>query len=138
VDDLCELEALGMTLGVHGLDHRPMTGMENDELVQQTSGARQLLQELTGAAARSFAFPGGRFDHRAQAAVKAAGFDLAFASRPGAGRYAVPRVVVEGSDTPLTLTLKLSRAYAKVLGRAPDSHVGRLVRAAGSVVRHTP
>lgn len=116
------LADFGIDVEVHGMDHRDMVGLDNEELERQTSCAKSLLSKVTGRVPRSFAYPSGRFDAAALAAVRDAGYDLAFSVDVDRGRFAIPRVGVDATDTPRTFQLKLSRywpALRRTAGQVP-------------------
>ena len=63
----------------------------------------------------AFAFPHGEWTPQVAEAVRQAGYEAAFTVTAGVvewgeNRYALPRVEVYASDTPLTLRLKLASA----------------------------
>jgi peptidoglycan/xylan/chitin deacetylase (PgdA/CDA1 family) len=72
----------GMTLGFHTLGHRILPDMTDRDLEEAVSRGREQLALLAGVPLRYFAYPYGRADVRAAAAVRRAGFDAAFTGRP--------------------------------------------------------
>jgi peptidoglycan/xylan/chitin deacetylase (PgdA/CDA1 family) len=99
----------GLSIGAHGWDHRPMDGMTATELERNTRDARDALADVSGAAPRTFAYPGGHYDDAARAAVESAGYDAAFAVTGSDGRFAIPRIDVNGTDTMRTFAMTCSR-----------------------------
>jgi peptidoglycan/xylan/chitin deacetylase (PgdA/CDA1 family) len=99
----------GVAVGAHGWDHRPMRDMTPDELQRNTREARAVLADVTGSPPRTFAYPGGHYDDAARAAVEDAGYEASFAVGGNDGRYALPRIDVNASDTMRTFTMKCSR-----------------------------
>jgi peptidoglycan/xylan/chitin deacetylase (PgdA/CDA1 family) len=99
VDELRQLIELGFEIGSHGLDHRPLIGLSDEELRRQCEESRQPLSNLLGTPPRAFSYPHGAFDERATRAVAAAGYEIAFAVERSAGRFAVPRLGVYGRDS---------------------------------------
>jgi peptidoglycan/xylan/chitin deacetylase (PgdA/CDA1 family) len=67
----------GCEIGVHTATHRNLTQLGDDELRQETAGARESLRARTGIDARCFSYPYGLFDARVRDAVRRAGFDTA-------------------------------------------------------------
>lgn len=117
-----ELSDFGVDVEVHGLDHRDMVGLDREELRRQTQCAKSVLADVTGRTPRSFAYPSGRFDAAAVAAVREAGYDLAFSVDVDRGRFGIPRVGIDATDTPRTFQLKLSRywpAIRRTAGQVP-------------------
>ncbi len=121
-EGLRQLPRWGVTVALHGLDHRSLAGSEPVELQRQTAQAKHMLTEVTGATPVLFAYPFGHHDEAARAAVAGAGFSAAFAIYSRGGQFAFPRVDVNALDTARTFAVKTSRAYphAKAfIDRAP-------------------
>jgi GT2 family glycosyltransferase/peptidoglycan/xylan/chitin deacetylase (PgdA/CDA1 family) len=107
----------GVELGAHGRRHRALPGLSAADLADEVDGSRSDLEALLGAPVTSFAYPYGRVDAAASAAVGAA-FPLAFTTEPGTAALAddrarLPRTMVLPGDTTLDL---LARA---LLGHSP-------------------
>jgi peptidoglycan/xylan/chitin deacetylase (PgdA/CDA1 family) len=121
-DGLRALPGRGISIGLHGMDHRSMAGLDDGELVRQTVDAREKLREITGSEPQLFAYPFGHHDDAARRAVSAAGLRAAFAIYDSGDRFAFPRVDVNAVDTPRTFALKTSGWYAALkaaVDRAP-------------------
>jgi peptidoglycan/xylan/chitin deacetylase (PgdA/CDA1 family) len=138
-DQLKLLADAGMELGVHGWDHTRMSGMDDDTLVRHVAEARTALEAATAVRARAFAYPYGTHDASARRAVAAAGYRTAFAVAREHGRFAVDRVFVQSTDSPLAFRLKLSRGY-RLLSRGAGRawRLRHAVRAAVALVRRNP
>lgn len=109
--EVTELADHGITVGCHGWAHDSMTGMSPAGLGAATVQAGQRLEQLTGRSVRTFAYPYGDHDGPARAAVASAGYQAAFATYSGDGRFAIPRVDVNATDTPRSFRMKLMRVY---------------------------
>lgn len=109
--DLRAVREQGMSIASHGLDHAALPTLSDEELRRHAVETREVLASLVGAEVRSFAFPYGTHDQRSRAAVRAAGYDVAFAVHDPVDEFAVERVDVNSSDTLRTFRLKLSRLY---------------------------
>jgi glycosyltransferase involved in cell wall biosynthesis/peptidoglycan/xylan/chitin deacetylase (PgdA/CDA1 family) len=114
------LERVGVDVGAHGMTHRPLPGLTNDELAFEVLDARAVLEGY-GLSPRTFAYPHGEHDERARNCVAEAGFDAAFTvepglARPGVGKpYALPRIeVLRGDGSGIRLLAKVILA-----GRPP-------------------
>lgn len=121
-DGLRALPGRGISIGLHGMDHRSMAGLDEGELHRQTVVARARLGELTGVEPELFAYPFGDHDEAARRAVAAAGLRAAFAIYDSGDRFAFPRVDVNALDTAVTFGLKTSGRYSALkaaLDRAP-------------------
>lgn len=128
-DQLSTMSEYGIELGVHGLDHTDLIALDDTELRRHVIDARELLADLTGVRARAFAYPRGVFDTRTIEAVRRAGYEAAFTVFSGEGRYAIPRIDVNGADTSVTFRLKLVPGYRRLwhaAGRFPAAR--RLAR----------
>jgi peptidoglycan/xylan/chitin deacetylase (PgdA/CDA1 family) len=77
------LHEAGMELGSHSLTHPDLRGLDDAELARELQGSKAAIEEVTGAACRTFAYPYGLYDERVVAAVAEAGYSLAFAWLPG-------------------------------------------------------
>lgn len=101
-DELLAWAAAGCDIGAHTRTHVQLSAQRDDQVTLEISGARRDLQQLTGLAIDTLAYPfgtGGDFDERAEAAARAAGYRCAFANRAGnarwaRNRYALPRYLV--------------------------------------------
>lgn len=109
--ELRALPAQGMSVGAHGFDHSDLTTLSDADLRRHTVETRQALGAVLGHEVSSFAFPYGTQDARARAAVRAAGYQAAFAVHDGADGFAIPRVDVNAVDTLRTFRLKLRPLY---------------------------
>jgi peptidoglycan/xylan/chitin deacetylase (PgdA/CDA1 family) len=93
------LSTLGFEIGCHSLTHPYLTDLDDTLLRDETAGAKDRLEQITGAVVEHFSCPGGRWDRRVIAAVKAAKFRTMATSRTGinfAGtdRFRLTRVAV--------------------------------------------
>ncbi|NEK84285.1 polysaccharide deacetylase family protein [Blastococcus saxobsidens] len=121
-EGLARLPGMGVSIGLHGWDHRSMAALATAELHRQTTVARAALAEVTGEEAALFAYPFGSHDAAARKAVADAGMSAAFAIYDSTGPFALPRVDINALDTPRTFALKTSGWYPRlksVLDRAP-------------------
>jgi peptidoglycan/xylan/chitin deacetylase (PgdA/CDA1 family) len=120
-EQLRALPESGIEVGAHGMDHVFMPDLSDHELHRNTQEARNALADLLGTAPRAFAYPQGRFDARVAAAVKRAGFTVAFSLTREGGRFAVPRAEIGPADDLRTFRVKLLPAYS-AMSRALDRH----------------
>jgi peptidoglycan/xylan/chitin deacetylase (PgdA/CDA1 family) len=106
------LQRAGIELGAHTRTHASLPELPDDALDDEVAGARAELERTLGRPVASFAYPYGRHDERAVAAVERAGFTGACTV---AGRLArlsddplqVPRIEIKGSDSLLGFLLKV-------------------------------
>ena len=103
---LSEWTALGHAIGSHGMDHRDVRALSDQELNREIRGSRELLEDRLGVPVESFSYPFGRFDARVVKFVKDAGYTGAFTARADRSRhdeFTRPRVVVSLLDTELSI-----------------------------------
>jgi peptidoglycan/xylan/chitin deacetylase (PgdA/CDA1 family) len=105
-DDLRELDRAGMTIGTHGMDHRPWRGLVADDLQRELVVARSWIAEAVGHAIEEAALPLGAYDRRVLGALRQLGYKKVHTSDRGAARagdWLQPRFSVVATDTPVTL-----------------------------------
>ncbi len=106
VAELRALSDLGAEIGSHTMTHRSVTSLSAGELADEIVGSKRAIEDITGRAVTSFAYPFGTlrdFDRRTADALRLAGYRLAFTSQHGAlaagqDPMMLPRVKVEGGD----------------------------------------
>ncbi len=112
---LRQVAARGIEIGAHTRTHRPLPEVPPAEVEAELSGAAELLETAGVPRPRAFSYPYGRWSGELAAAVRDAGYEIAFTTawgnpHPGVDRYAVPRIEVHASDTPRKLRLKMALA----------------------------
>ncbi len=101
-----ELAAAGITIGSHAWTHRSLGAMPIEQARAELVRSRVRLEERTGTAVTSFAYPfGTRADYNAATAIALAesGYRTAFTSQHGAIRPSLdplelPRIKIEGGE----------------------------------------
>jgi len=83
-DELLELSKEGFEIGSHGCQHTDLTALADAELEAQMTESKALLSSLLGADVRTFAYPYGLFDARAEEFAKKAGYVAACSTIRGA------------------------------------------------------
>lgn len=107
-DQVRQLIALGWEIDAHTLTHPDLTKVDAARLTEEVSGSRTALRRMFHVPVNFFAYPAGRFDAAAQAAVQAAGYHAAVTTQPGIAAPGddptiLPRVRVDGATSPATL-----------------------------------
>ena len=107
-EQIAELRRAGIELGAHTKTHRSLPELDAAGVVAEVAASRAELQEPVP----TFAYPYGRADRRAVAAVADAGFVSACTTRPRLARLdddplLVPRLEIKGTDS-------LARFFLKV------------------------
>lgn len=99
----------GWELGAHSVTHADLTTLDASRLAGEVGGSRDALRRaFPSAPVEFFAYPYGRYDEAAVAAVRDAGFLGAATTRRGAaepadGPLTLDRMVITGSFTPTRL-----------------------------------
>ena len=70
-----------VTIGSHGLTHNRLTECDSDMLRNELVSSRHLLEDITGNAVTTLAYPHGAVDKRVKDAAEKAGYLLAVCSR---------------------------------------------------------
>jgi peptidoglycan/xylan/chitin deacetylase (PgdA/CDA1 family) len=119
-DEVRKVAAAGLEIGSHSLSHVPLPEVTDGALAEEVRRSRLLLAELAGQDVTGFCYPYGGVGEREIAAVRAAGYDYACATRTTselAGRHAVPRTFIGDRDTSPRLFAKVAR-HRLTVGRA--------------------
>lgn len=98
------LIAAGWEIDAHTINHPDLTTLDAAALHHEVAGSRAALRRDFHVPVDNFAYPAGRYDAAAEAAVRAAGFQAATTTQPGlahmdADRAALPRIRVNGTDS---------------------------------------
>ncbi|MFJ6699568.1 polysaccharide deacetylase family protein [Streptomyces sp. NPDC091272] len=106
-----QIAEAGMEIGSHGLVHRDLTQVSDDELRLETRRSRRLIERVTGEAPSGFCYPYGAIDQRVATAVRDAGYSYGCAIDPGSltGAYALPRTHISQADRAAHLWAKRLR-----------------------------
>jgi peptidoglycan/xylan/chitin deacetylase (PgdA/CDA1 family) len=104
-EDVRGLEAAGMDIGGHTSSHRDLTTVPQTELRRETAGARRTLARILGHPVYFFAYPFGRHSANVVAAVRRAGYSVAFTTESGTRLSSTaalrqPRIHVGRNATP--------------------------------------
>jgi peptidoglycan/xylan/chitin deacetylase (PgdA/CDA1 family) len=92
-DELRALAADGVEIGSHSLSHAHLTRVDDDALAREVRDSKLRVEDELGRACRLFAYPYGEHDDRVRGAVRAAGYERAYALWWRRGDpFATPRV----------------------------------------------
>jgi peptidoglycan/xylan/chitin deacetylase (PgdA/CDA1 family) len=78
-----ELHAAGFEIACHSLTHPYLTDINDNQLRDETAGAKDKLEQIAGTRVDHFSCPGGSWNARVQRAVKQAGFRTMATSHTG-------------------------------------------------------
>lgn len=111
-DDLRTLVATGMTVGTHGMAHRPWRHLPPAERRAELVDAREAIAAAAGAPVTEAACPLGRYDRRVLAALRAGGYRHVHTSDRRRARetaWLQPRYSVRAGDDVATLRTDVLR-----------------------------
>lgn len=109
-----QLPGRGVAVGAHGFTHRSFKRMSLAECEDEAVRSRETLEQRTGTAVTSVAYPFGTradFDVQTAEILRCAGYETAFTSQHGAiargaDAMTLPRIKVEGGE-PLSMFRRL-------------------------------
>lgn len=105
-DAIRELCTSGMTVGTHGMHHRPWTELDADELSAELVDARAEIAETTGRPVTEAALPLGRYDRGVLKELRRLGYERVYTSDRAPARadaWLQPRYSVTRDDTVASL-----------------------------------
>jgi peptidoglycan/xylan/chitin deacetylase (PgdA/CDA1 family)/GT2 family glycosyltransferase len=108
----CELRPSGHELGAHTRNHCSLPDVDDATQREEIEGCKRELEAALGVPVTTFAYPYGRRDERAIAAIEAAGFLGACTTHPDLVRFdedplRLPRLEIRGTDSLRTFLRKL-------------------------------
>ncbi|MFO7173944.1 MAG: polysaccharide deacetylase family protein [Bacillota bacterium] len=117
-EQLREMAAAGIEIGAHSATHPNLREVDAGRLEQEVAGSRRALEEQLGMPILFFSYPGGSYDEKVLAAVKAAGYLGAVTVASGAATpeddpFQWPRVTVYRGTTPEKLQALIDAALAR-------------------------
>jgi peptidoglycan/xylan/chitin deacetylase (PgdA/CDA1 family) len=123
-DELPLLEAAGVTVGSHTVTHPCLPQCDADKAVAEVQEAHRLLRDALGHEPRTFAYPNGDWDERAEKALAGAGYEAAFLFDHRTNP-ATPRHPLRISRLRVNSTTSLGRFAMIVSGLHPALHRAR-------------
>ncbi|WP_229068351.1 polysaccharide deacetylase family protein [Actinoplanes sp. DH11] len=105
-DQIRTLMRAGMTIGTHGMWHKPWRGMDEATSDTELVTAREQIAAVTGTAVDTAACPLGRYDRQLLTRMRSLGYARVFTSdrrRARGGDWLQPRYSVRRDDTPASL-----------------------------------
>jgi len=106
VEEVGALADARMTIGTHGMRHRPWRSLDEEAIREELGDARTAIETASGAPVRHAACPFGAYDRRALRALRKHGFTRVYTvdRRPAhPDAWLQSRYVIQRSDTPETL-----------------------------------
>jgi peptidoglycan/xylan/chitin deacetylase (PgdA/CDA1 family) len=105
----------GWEVDAHTITHPDLTTVDAARLRREVAGSRAIIRQRFGVPVNFFCYPAGRYNATVEAAVRAAGYLGATTVQPGLAsprgdRYALPRIRVNGSETPAQVLAAITSA----------------------------
>lgn len=106
----------GVTIGSHGMNHRRLTEMKDEDARKELAESKRQLENITGTKVKAHSFPYGAYEDRHIVMARKAGYDHVYTVDPtmatgAVEEFVVGRVQVEPTDWPLEFKLKVLGAY---------------------------
>jgi peptidoglycan/xylan/chitin deacetylase (PgdA/CDA1 family) len=125
-----ELASAGMTIGVHGMRHRPWRHLDDGELGEELDESRRVLEEVVGGPITQAACPFGSYDRRVLRALRGYGYERVYTSDRGVERpdaWLQARNTVHDGDEPTLVECvrRASRGPRHALRQRPKRLVKR-------------
>jgi peptidoglycan/xylan/chitin deacetylase (PgdA/CDA1 family) len=114
-DGVREIARHGMTIGSHGMHHRPWRRLDAAHVEEEFGIARDRISDVVGTTVDSAACPFGAYDRTSLSALRRHGYRKVFTSdrRPAKlGAWLQPRWSVRSGDTPASM-------YIDIIGPRP-------------------
>jgi peptidoglycan/xylan/chitin deacetylase (PgdA/CDA1 family) len=127
-DELRELHRAGFELGAHGVTHRDLAALPDDDCRREVADSVAAVEAITGEPVRTFAYPFCSYGDGALAEVRRAGL-LAAVTCEGRGDWSphtLKRAVITGRDGMPSFVAKLWDVYQPAYASSP----GRVLRTA--------
>lgn len=97
-----------MEVGAHSMTHPDLRKLDDERLAWELRASKAAIEDVTGAACRTLAYPYGLYDQRVMDAARAAGFEAALDWLPGRWRaLAIPRLPAPSHGGATILALKM-------------------------------
>jgi peptidoglycan/xylan/chitin deacetylase (PgdA/CDA1 family) len=110
-EDVRSLVDGGMTVGSHGMRHRPWRSVNDHELNEELVGAAEAIAQVSGRPVREVACPFGSYDRRVLAAIRRSGFHHVYTVDGGPARsnaWLQSRYTVHVGDTPADIERRMT------------------------------
>ncbi len=105
LDEIKEMHTSGLIeIAPHTKTHPKLATLSMDEVRDEIAGSKRAVEEIIGAAAKTFAYPYGNFNDTTVRIIRECGFDAAFSVEEGtvgqqSDLFALPRSSIDQSTT---------------------------------------
>jgi len=98
-EQLFEMEKNGFSIEGHTMTHRALTSLTDDEVKEEISASKRMIEEKLGKTVTCFAYPAGAYNLHIAHLVQEAGYKMAFTVRYGnadraSNLYAIDRIPI--------------------------------------------
>jgi peptidoglycan/xylan/chitin deacetylase (PgdA/CDA1 family) len=95
-EQMRELDSVGVEIGSHSVTHPYLTRISDEQLRQELTDSKKMLEDKLGKPVTSFAYPYGEYNTRVVEMVKQAGYLCAYTTQhlyaePGTDLFRIPR-----------------------------------------------
>lgn len=113
--EVSNLSDLGHEIGSHSVSHRRLTCLSSDEIQFELSQSKRSLEQITGTAVTSFAYPEGRYNETTIQYLKDASYRTAVTTDEmlydhTRGTYQIPRISINQQLDHAAFSVKTSSA----------------------------
>ncbi len=125
-----ELAEAGMTVGSHGMTHRPWRSLTDDQLRVELADAAEMIASVSGRPVREIACPFGSYDRRVLGAIRRHGFTRVYSvdgGRSPGTAWLQSRHTIRSHDTPADI--------ARLADASKGTRVSHAVRSGKSVLK---
>jgi peptidoglycan/xylan/chitin deacetylase (PgdA/CDA1 family) len=114
--EIKDLVAGGWSIQSHGNRHERLNKLSLEEVEQEATISKNIIEQNLGTKVDSFAFPYGIYTNKVIKKLKAAGYQFAYSVHSGklfprASRYQLPRIEINNTDTIDTFVTKVTTGY---------------------------
>ena len=111
-DTLRQLHRSGFEIGAHSMTHPLLSRLPDQQVVEELSRSRAVLEEMLGAPVTHMAYPFGDYDERVRSRAAEAGYRSACSVRigrsgPDDDLLGLHRIPISGTDSPLDFLTRL-------------------------------
>lgn len=115
-DEVRDLVAAGCEIHSHGVTHRDLRTLDDEEMKRELRASRETIQKETGCRPSGFCYPFGYLTPATIETVSAVGYEFACTCEPGLNhpttpRHALRRTAIQTSDTLPVFRAKLEGAF---------------------------
>jgi peptidoglycan/xylan/chitin deacetylase (PgdA/CDA1 family) len=119
--DVRSLAQAGMTIGSHGMRHRPWRAVNAQELHEELTGAREVIAQAAGQPIRQVACPFGSYDRRVLRAIRHRGFSRVYTVDGGSAKsnaWLQSRYTIRVDHTPADIEQRARSPHGRTLSSA--------------------